>query len=35
MDVIARKEDSQTVEFCIGVGGREGRVEDMRAGSRA
>lgn len=29
MDVIGLEGDSQTVEFCIGVGGHEGRVKDM------
>lgn len=29
VDVIGLEGDSQTVEFCIGVGGHEGRVKDM------
>lgn len=29
MDVIALEGDSQTVEFCIGVGGHAGTIKDM------
>lgn len=29
MDVIALEGDLQTVEFCIAVGGHEGRVKDV------